>query len=331
MAGGGKTLMPLVTNLPAAWICVLAGTVLLTAVLALSLKRQGRLTGRTAAVCLLPAVLGLLLAKGGYVLLQWEDNYASFPWCFSTGLLGLTAGTALAARLAGGSIADTLDDCAAALCLAMACARLSQRWLGLTGIGPILDETGFYAMINDWEEPVLATWMIETAACLAAAGITALRGRKKEGRVPGGSLCLALFLLMIPQILTEQFRSGAYLSFMMMRLEQVLFALIALGALLYLCAVLRRKNAMRLPGVILTLAAFFLMLGFIALLQFILDGKVADWPAGLCWGLYGLTIAGVLGLCIGILRWADRAYGFSQTSGAESTNRADEGKEQTGK
>ena len=119
--------MPLVTNLPAAWICLLAGAALLTAALARSLKRQGRLTGRTAAVCLLPAALGLLLARGGYALLQWEDNYTSFHWCFSTGLLGLTAGTALAARLAGGRIADTLDNCATALCLVMACARLSQR------------------------------------------------------------------------------------------------------------------------------------------------------------------------------------------------------------
>ena len=103
-------------------------------------------------------------------------------------------------------------------------------------MGPILDAPGFWAMMNDWDEPVLAVWMIETGICLLAAAAAAWLARRK-GRRPGSAFAGATFL-MIPQILAEQFRSGEYLRFMMMRLEQALFALLAPGgAVIWLCAV----------------------------------------------------------------------------------------------
>ena len=92
--------MQLETNPTFAWICVLLGAAALLISLTHSLKKQRCSVGQTAAVSLIPAALGLLFARGGYALLQWEDNYASFHWCFSTGLLGMAAGTALAARRA---------------------------------------------------------------------------------------------------------------------------------------------------------------------------------------------------------------------------------------
>lgn len=279
-------------NLPAAaWACAAIGLLIHAAACFRSLKPAAS----KIWALLLPAALALGCAKAGFLLLQEEAEYAHFRWCFSMGLLGLTAGTALAAALLRSGAAKTLDDTAAASCLAMGLARLSQRWLGETGIGPILENPGFYTMINEWEEAVLATWMIETGICLLAACAVALLRRGKI-RAPGSAACLGICFLMIPQILAEQFRSGEYLRFMMMRLEQALFALLALGAVIWFCLRFRKESghrgALRGWGP----AVFFLcMAAAVALVQFMLDGKLAELPVWLCWTLYALAVAGMLG------------------------------------
>ena len=299
--------MRLIINETAAWICVLLGAGIQTAALAWRLKEQNRLKAARAWALLLPAAAGLLAAKGGFEALQTQESYAQFRWCYTCGLLGMMAGTALCARISGVSPLRTLDGTAVSLCAAMAAARLAQRWLGETGMGPILDSPGLFAMVNDWDEPVLATFLIEVLVCLLAGLGTWIWKRRKE-RAEGNSLCLALLLMMIPQILTEQFRSGEYLRFMMMRLEQALYALVSLGTLIYLC---RKAAVLRLRGwkSWLPAAVFTALAGVIALVQFMLDGKVADCPAEICWTLYALAIAGML------------AAGWAAVHGAETAER----------
>ncbi len=302
--------MQIMTLPAAAWACAAAGLAIHAAACFRSLKPS-------AAKCwmmLLPAALALICAKGGFLLLQEDAEYAQFRWCFSAGLIGLALGTVLAARLLRAGAPETLDKTAAAACLAMAMARLSQRWLGETGIGPILDVPGFYTVINEWEEPLLATWMIETAICVLALCAVPLY-RRGGKRAPGSSACIAAGCLMIPQILAEQFRSGEYLRYRMMRLEQLLFALIALAALVWLCLRFRKMTEKRGAAGWGPVLFFLAMAGVIAAAQYMLDGKLLEAPAWLCWTLYALAVAGMLGAEFYAARRLNRAAERKGTEG----------------
>ena len=281
--------MPMKTQPAAAWLCAGAGLLIQMILLALTLRKREGFRGIRLLALLLPPALALGLARGGFALLQWEEGFADFRWCFTTGLLGLALGTALAARTAGAKSSEVLDENAVGICLAMAAARLSQRWLGETGIGPILDGPGLFAMISEWDEPILAAWLIETLICLAAALAVRLAGRKRKD----GRFCLALFCLLIPQILAEQFRSGAYLRYRMMRLEQALYFAVVLCATVYLCR--RARGGLKAYAPVL---AEILTAAGIAVTQFLLDGKIAEVPAALSWTLYGIFIAGMLAAAV---------------------------------
>ncbi len=300
--------MKLEMNPGAAWACLAVGMLLCVLPLVRSLKKAGRLCAKNAWALVLPAALGLIAARGGFELLQMGDAFSSFRWCYTAGLAGMACGTVLAARVCGADGWTALDESAPGLCLGMALARAAQRWMGEAGIGPILEKPNLLSMVNDWEEPVLATWAVEALACLAAAGIVAAAGRRQPRR-RGGSFWLAVFLMLIPQILTEQFRSGAYLRFEMMRLEQARFALLTLGGILWLCGGTRRNGE---DGFLRTWwpgPAFVACCGVVAALQFMLDGKLMEWPAWLCWTLYAMTIGIMLLISVYSVRRADRGAG----------------------
>jgi len=293
----------------AAWLCFAAGALIHAGMLGRSLKKAGGIGNGAAwkwALLLLPAAMGLGLARGGFEVLQPGDSFSSFRWCYTLGLAGMAAGTALAARLCGADALRALDETAPGLCLAMAFARGAQRWLGEAGIGPILEENNLLTMVNDWEEPVLATWAVEALACLAAAAIVWAAGKRKP-RARGGSFLLAVFFLLIPQILTEQFRSGAYLRYEMMRLEQALFAIFTLAGILAMCVRTARGKRAGFwktwwPGI-----AFVACCGAVAVIQFMLDGKLMECPAAICWTMYALTVAGMLAIAVFSVRRADHA------------------------
>lgn len=304
-------MIPMENNPAAAWICAAAGIILHWAALARSLGKRGKLTPGTAVCLLLPGMLGLLFARCGFTLLGWDSEYASFRWCYTTGLLGLAAGTALAARAAGVKALPVLDETAAAACLCMAAARLSQRWLGETGMGPILENEGILTMLSEWEEPVLAVWAIETGICLLAAAAAAVMNRRRP-RAAGGTFCAVVHFLMNPQILAEQFRSGEYLKFMMMRLEQALFALAGLGTLIWLCEKYRRTAGRPGPAAYAPAAGYLACAGIIAFAEFTLDGKLAEIPAAASWTLFGAAAAGMTVLALYAVRRLDRKAGTAE-------------------
>ncbi len=299
--------MTILENHGAAWACTAAGLLLYTAWLCRCLGKGGHLKAGKAWCLLLPAALGLLCAKGGYLLLQWEETLSAFQWCYTTGLLGLIAGTALAARLCGADPLKTLDETAAAACLCMAAARLAQRWLGESGLGPILDSEGFLTMVNDWEEPVLATWMIETFLCLLAGGATAL-WRRRLPRAVGGTCAGMVHFLLDPQILAEYFRSGDYLRFMMMKLEQAVFAVTGLAVLILLGIRLRRTKPVKALNAFAPAIGYTALAGMIALAEFLLDGKLVDaFPAPISWSMFGMSVAGMIALAVWAVRRVDKA------------------------
>ena len=138
--------MPMLQEPAFAWICAAAGLLIHMAFLFRALRKESTGRKETALLVLpVPAALALGFARGGYALLQAEESATSFAWCFTAGLYGLLLGTALAARVAKAGTWRLLDRTAPAACLAMACARLGQRWLGETGFGPWLEEDSFWS------------------------------------------------------------------------------------------------------------------------------------------------------------------------------------------
>ena len=89
--------MQIVYHAPAAWLFVLAGMAIHAVLLRRSLSRMGAAGARCRLALLLPGGCALLLAKAGYILFPSDGMQSPFPWCFTTGLMGLTLGTWLAA------------------------------------------------------------------------------------------------------------------------------------------------------------------------------------------------------------------------------------------
>ncbi len=281
-------------------LCALAGMLLHSLFLLRAMAGRGRPMGvREGLALLLPPICALALARGGYALLQGEEIMVRFPWCFTTGLLGLLLGDYLAAKAAGCRPAELMDAGAPGLGIAMAFARFGQRWLGETGAGPFLEEEsvlnrGILVLINEWDEPVLAIFLFEALCALLAGVLTWVIFRRRSGK-PGTAAAWAVCALTIPQILLEQFRTGQYLQWRMVRLEQVICAAAALGAVILLCVRLREKGGLRkwMPA-----ALFAVMAGLNAAAQFILDGKLAAWPETAGWVLFSLSVAGMLAVSL---------------------------------
>ncbi len=278
------------------WICVLTGLVLYSVLMARTLRRTGRAGLREWLGLLLPPLCALLFSRGGYALLQGDVIPVRFPWCFTTGLWGLMGGTWLLARVTGRRPAKMLDAGAPWLGAAMALGRIGQRWLEETGAGPFLEEDSvlnrsFLILINEWEEPVLALFEWEALGALLAAFFSWLIFR--ERKAPGARAAFALCALSVIQILAEQFRTGQCLQWRMVRLEQVVCALGALAGLIYLCT-RRGKGTVRWMPVLL----FLVMAGVNIAAQFILDGKLAEWPETAGWTALVLSVAGLFAACL---------------------------------
>lgn len=295
--------MPLVQNDWAMLACALAAAAAEGLLVWLALRKAGVAALPRTLAALLPGLYLFIFAKAGYELLQFGEPVSLFRWCFTAGLLGLIAGSWHAARLCRIPAMPLLDRTAPGLCLAMALLRLGQRWLGEVGFGPLLEEGSLlcrppFVMMNDWDEPMLAIWLLEMLAALIALGLTVLSVRKQKG-APGVSLCRAVFLLTIPQLLLEQFRSGHFMRFRMMRLEQAVLALAALAALCCLCAAIARRKPGRRWAAFWPAAVFVLLAAVIAVIQFVLDGKLFELPDAASWTIYVLAVLGMLGLCGG--------------------------------
>lgn len=279
-----------------------AGLLLYTGMLMRETGGYRTASGKGKLAFFLPALLAVLLAKIGYVVLQPAEPFSSFRWCFTTGLAGLLLGTAAWAWMNGERAGLLLDRMAAATGLAMAFARFSQRWLGEVGAGPwieggILRRMPFLLLVNDWDETLLAIFVPEALlGILAAAVVWLRRARGRRGPREGCEAALTIVLLTIPQIFLEQFRSGHYMHWRMVRAEQVLCALAA-GAVIVYFSLWGREKGRALPFRRVAPGAVYLLLcGLVVLVQFILDGKLLAVPETACWVIYVMSVLGML-LC----------------------------------
>ena len=284
--------MSIETSAWKALLCVLAGLALHAAGMLRAVGRERR-DIRLCLALLLPAACGFLLAKAGYEILQAHETMASFRWCFTAGLLGMLLGMYFAARLTAVKPLVLMDRTAPELCLAAGLARLSQRWLGDAGIGFYVENEAlisrtFLVFVNEWQEHLLAVFWPE-AMLAAAACIRAALSRKRTPDGAGITLALALAWLMIPSVLLEQFRMGQVMRWRMLRLEQVLYGMVAVFVLFRLCMACRRGGAPSFRAY-LPAGVFLLMAAGIAVIQFTLDGKLFPVRQPVAWTLYVLAL-----------------------------------------
>ena len=315
--------MPILYMPECMWICVAVGMLAHGVFLFRGITDRPMLKRWFGLPLLLPAGGGLALARLGYLLLQPGENMSTFHWCFTTGLYGMILGTAVSAWMIGMPARQLLDRTAPGLCLAMAAARLGQRWLGEVGFGPWLEEDSWMsrshlAMRNEWGEAVTGIFWMEafTALMAALAALWVLR-KMRAWKIPsdprtdpmtGSGAALSVSLLVIPQIFWEQLRTGHCMYWWMVRSEQILCAIPVLLALVFLCQSYRREIRTTLAEAWWPLGMFVLLAAVIVVTEFVLDGKWMTWPEPVCWLVYLAAIIGLLALVEFCTRrlWAER-------------------------
>lgn len=273
-----------------------------------AIQQSRRLSGRTRVLSVIPSACAVLLSRAGYELLQDSGMKGDFRWCFTLGLAGLLLGTCLTARLTGHEISRVSDRLAPVMCLCMAVARLSQRWLGITGAGPVMQEGFPLVLMNEWGEPLLALFLAEALAALLGAAATRLPEITGKTSAPWTPTARGLTFLLIPQILLEQLRTGQTMRWGMVRAEQPLCALFAFVVLLLLSRQLRIRGKSLLSS--WTSAGVFLLLtGGVVWIEFVLDGKAAELPEPVAWSVFSVIILAMMAVILINCGRLDRSAG----------------------
>ena len=168
------------------WVLVAFGIVVL----------EARLRARNVRYLpILPAiVLGAVLSKVTYVVLQWHYAFPRWSWgaftvfqpdtfCFFGGAVGVVLGVIISAKLTHQRVLPVLDAFAPAGALLVAIARFGEKYLGEIGTAgfEMPEQLAFFpfALTNEWGESYPAIFML---SCLAAL-IVAIVGLTRK---PGG-------------------------------------------------------------------------------------------------------------------------------------------------
>ena len=174
------------------WVLVAFGIVVL----------EARLRARNVRYLpILPAiVLGAVLSKVTYVVLQWHYAFPHWGWgaftvlrpdtfCFFGGAVGVVLGVTISAKLTHQRVLPVLDAFAPAGALLVAIARFGEKYLGEIGTAgfEMPEQLAFFpfALTNEWGESYPAIFMLSCLAALIVAivGLT----RKPGGRVLSGA------------------------------------------------------------------------------------------------------------------------------------------------
>lgn len=283
-----------------AFICGIVMTVLF------AYRRKSGITAVGAVMLLvLSGVLAFGAAYGGYTALQFMEYRSQFPYCLTTGLLGMMLGAYLTERLTKMKKGTLMDAMAPAMCLTMAMARASQVNLGSVGLGWGLEEGDLlacfpFASVNSWNEWNLNVCILEGMACLVIMVISA-GWFLREKRPAGVAAARTLAWLMIVQILMEQLRS-VYMQWRMVRVEQVVCAIIVLLVLVRHCRVWQKES---FPYRVYTgsvvsnrsgwwpVPAFLICVLLVVAAEFALDGKISISNQA-AWVIYAVAMVAML-------------------------------------
>lgn len=283
-------------------LTMLAGALLAAGLFALLMKN---LLKPSSALIALPlwAVCGYVGAKGLYFLLMISRETRAFSaaqlfqfspdkFSFLGGCLGVAAGTALAARLAGQPLKKTLDAFAPAGALAVAFARGAEHflqevnWSAFEVESPLLQRFPFSAL-NAYDQWYLTLYTLAAAAALTVSCVFLFR--KKEAAVPGLRFERVAFYLCLPQIFLESLRSDSlYWGFV--RPEQLLCAAIMFALLFRHCWAVREKG---FPAAFWPLAVNLACLGIMVFVEFNLDKQFIPMSEIANYGIMWLSLLGI--------------------------------------
>lgn len=292
------------------------GAVLCTGLFAYMLKRQGVKTAAAWVALPIAVVLGVVLSKASYFLLDFQEVYENYgfgallrtrPSEFSLigACAGVTLAVLLAARLMHQPAVRVLDAFAPCGALMIAVERACEYFLdpmNMVGMGDYVAEEAlqFFPVavhIQDFYSWFYAVFMMEAAFALicAVAGFVLTHRRSFA---PGRVFLHTAFFLALPQIFSERMLNQC-MRWGFVRIEQILCAVVVFAVILWACIRYRGKGAY-LPAIL-----DLLCIGVLVDIEFTLDNKP---PFGLemapatCYALMILTLCCMAALSV----WAYR-------------------------
>ena len=283
------------------------GAVLCAGLFAWKLRMGGMKPVLALAALPLAAILGLVMARLAYFLLEFRDMYVDYDgfagllstkpdeFCFIGACAGVVLAILLTAKLTGHRTLPVLDAFAPCGALMAAVARACEGLLDpmtMIGLGAWVENENhqFFplAVEIEWAGTFYAVFMLEALLCLLCA-VGAFIISRKGGFKPGRVFLHTAFFLFLPQIFTEQVL-GIYMAWGFVRIEQLLCALIGFAITLYAC-IRRRKVTAYLPALGCLVCAAVLIW-----MEFTLDNKLLfgiDIPTV---GCYAIMIAALGGM-----------------------------------
>lgn len=248
---------------------------------------------------LMGAVLGAVLARAGYCLLQMDyavgyglkDTLISDDlsrMSFFCGVLGVLLGAVLAAKCTGNPVMPALDAYAPAGALMAALARFGEHFLGQSCTGNYVENEAFcffpLAVSNEWGEWYVAVHLFSGLACLTVSLVSLLKFREMR-------FLRTLFYLCLPQIFFESLRSQSLIWSQFIRVEQ-LFCMLTVETILILLGVWVKNEKNRfLPAGIGMLCA-----GLFVAVEFGVGGKIfVGLPPAV---FYSFMVAGLVVLAV---------------------------------
>ena len=248
---------------------------------------DGKSLPLAVSILLLGALLGLACARVTWVLCRINTRPALFSLRYNElsyygGVAGVILAVVLSAKLFGRSVRDTLNTFAPMGALIAAVTRFGEGFLGLLGMGQMMEEGIFYPVTAEiaWDEYYsefyLAVFMLEGFFSLAAMVLSLVHGKEKD------RFLRTLFYLCLPQVMCESMRIES-ISWLFVKSEQLFCFLLCEGVLVYY-AIRRNPGSFRswLPAL-----AGLPVAGLIVVGEFALDGKITfGGEAAPFWAIY---------------------------------------------
>lgn len=251
----------------------------------LRLRKTG-LSPKAAGIAFpLAALLGFVLGKALYVLLQLNYVWRRWGWAsflrmdptqfsFFGGLFGVLIGVLIAGALLHLPAKRNLDAFAPSLALVFSLWKFSEYFLGDYASGAYVENEGLQffpmAIVNQYEEWYFAIFMLAGLFSMITFLVSLLRADRSRN-VPGMGFIRTAFYLVLPLVLCESLRSEC-MKWGFVKCEQLLCGVIVFAVILAHCIGSRPCGFRRWLPILLSL---LLMVGLVAV-EFILDKL--SWP-----------------------------------------------------
>lgn len=264
---------------------LILGALVCTGLFAWRLRRGGLKTATARTALPLGLILGLVVSKAGYFLLELRDQYTRYgmaglftdrpsEFSFYSGCVGVVLAVLLAARLTKQRPMQVLDAFAPCGALMVAFTRACEGLLdpmSLVGMGNFVENMDLWFFPVAVEIPMLysafyAVFMLEAVLALICA-VGGFLISWKRTFAAGRVFLHTLVWLSLPQVVVERLLSQC-MRWGFVRIEQLLCAVTAFAVLLYACVKLRGGWRAYVP-VLICLVCMVVLID----MEFTLDNK----------------------------------------------------------